>query len=289
MDEKRGSFGSVVARAKASRGVALMGVCNVTPDSFSDGGAFLSPAQARARVDALIADGADIVDVGGESTRPGAKPVPPEEQLARVLEVVRYAAERCAVSIDTTQPSVADACLRAGACAVNDVSFLSDFGLADVVARHGAALVLMHCRGPQEDMKGFSEYPEGAYADVVAEVLAEWRARATEAHARGVRFLVMDPGLGFSKSAKQSAKLLERTADLVRGAGAPVLVGASRKSFLRVVDPDATVTQREGASTAAALWAARGGASIVRVHDVRAARQAIDLFRRFEGGGSGDA
>ncbi len=276
---ERNEWTSVITRARERRGVALMGVCNVTPDSFSDGGAFLSPAEARARVDALVCEGADIVDVGGESTRPGARPVSDDEQLSRVLDVVRYASQRVLVSVDTTSPGVAEACLQAGARAVNDVSCLRNAALADVCVRHGAALVLMHARGTQQEMAGFSTYADDAYGDVVATVLSEWTAAANAARARGVTTLVMDPGLGFAKNARQSADLLRRTAELVAGAGVPVAIGASRKSFLKLVDPEAAPLERVGASLAAALFAAGAGASVLRVHDVRATRQAIDLSR----------
>lgn len=283
MGRRLEAFMRVLESAVARRGVALMGVCNVTPDSFSDGGRHLDPSAALARVDELLADGADLVDVGGESTRPGAKPVPAEEQLRRVLDVVRAAVARGAcVSIDTTLPAVAAACLDAGASVVNDVSCLRDPELADVAAAHGAALVLMHSRGTQEAMSGFSVYPDEAYVNVVDDVVTEWKAAADRACARGLprEALVMDPGLGFAKNASQSLELLRATATLVERIGAPVLVGASRKSFLTVVDRDAPPTARIGASIAAAVHAAASGASILRVHDVRATAQSIDLDRR---------
>jgi dihydropteroate synthase len=260
-----------------------MGVCNVTPDSFSDGGAFLAPEAARARVDALMDEGADIVDVGGESTRPRAQPVPVDTQIARVLDVVRYAAQRGAcVSIDTTSPEVAAACLDAGACAVNDVSCLLHEGLARVVAASAAALVLMHARGTQAEMRGFSRYPDDGYGDVVHDVCVEWEASAARAGWLGVPrdAIVMDPGFGFAKNARQSTELLARLGEVVREIGVPVAIGASRKSFLARVDKDDEETrpsERLGASIAAALHAARAGAQILRVHDVRATRQAIDL------------
>ncbi len=260
-----------------------MGVCNVTPDSFSDGGRFLERDQARARVEALLAEGADIIDIGGESTRPGAKPVEPREQLERVLELVRWAAERSCVSIDTTSPVVAAACLDAGAHAVNDVSLLADPELASVTAGSGAVLILSHARAPQETMAGFGKWPLSAYDDIVGDVLADWERAAAEASKRGVArgALIMDPGLGFSKASRHSLELLRRAGELVSAMGdVPVLFGASRKSFLTLVDGSAgksEPSERLGASLMAAVHAVRAGVRIVRVHDVRATRQAIDM------------
>jgi dihydropteroate synthase len=282
---RREKFFSALGGAVQTRGVALMGICNVTPDSFSDGGRYLTREAAFARVDALFAEGADIVDVGGESTRPRAEPVPAKEQLARVIEVVRYAARRGAVSIDTADPDVAAACFEAGASALNDVSCLRNDELARVAASAGAAYVLMHSRGTQTEMKGFSEAPADAYGDVVEDVLREWEAAASRARSLGVETdaLVMDPGLGFAKAARHSNELLQRTNELVARAkslgNVPVLIGASRKSFLRLVDADAAPGERLGASLAAAVHAARAGAQLLRVHDVRATKQAIDLSR----------
>jgi dihydropteroate synthase len=274
--------------ARAVRGVALMGVCNVTPDSFSDGGLHFAPEAARARVEELIAQGADFIDIGGESTRPGATPVSSEDQIVRVLDAVRYASSRGAcVSIDTADPKVAAAALDAGASVVNDVSCLLDDTLAGAVAAARGAYVLMHARGTQGEMRGFSRYPDQAYGDVVTDVVREWEEAAARARFLGVRreALVMDPGLGFAKNARQSAELLARTDEIVRAVGVPVAIGASRKSFLTMVERDAAPAERIGASIAAALYAARAGASILRVHDVRATRQAIDLDRALSGRG----
>jgi dihydropteroate synthase len=265
-----------------------MGICNVTPDSFSDGGLHFSPEAARARVDELLAEGADIIDIGGESTRPGAEPIPATAQIGRVLDVVRYSAGRGAcVSIDTANPEVAAAALDAGASVVNDVSCLLDGALARVVADSGAALILMHARGTQKDMAGFSRYDDRAYGDVVADVVREWEAAAERARSSGVPSdrLVMDPGFGFAKNARHSLELLARLEEIVRALrdGVPVAVGASRKSFL---DRSADPKHRLGASIAAALHAARAGASILRVHDVRATAQALDLARTLAAGGA---
>ena len=205
------AFQQALDRARAARGVALMGVCNVTPDSFSDGGLYLDPAAARARVDELLAEGADVVDIGGESTRPGAPTVGPREQIERVLGVVRYAVSAGAcVSVDTGDPDVAAACLDAGAHAVNDVTCLRDERLADVVAKREAGLVLMHARGLQESMAGFSQYPDDAYGDGGqrrrdrGRRAEEWSRHDPSARPRAgcwPRAMVMDPGLGFAKNA----------------------------------------------------------------------------------------
>ncbi|CAN5790225.1 dihydropteroate synthase [soil metagenome] len=280
-----GAFVSNVDRGVRARGVALVGVCNVTPDSFSDGGEFFDPAAAKARIDALVAEGADIVDVGGESTKPGAKPVSASDQLERVLPAVRYAATRALVSIDTTSPEVADACLEAGAVAINDVSCLRDPALADVAKRHGAALWIMHSRSTHGAMIDFSTHPDDAYGDVVDDVAREWEAAAECALARGVQreALVFDPGLGFAKNARHSRELLARTRGLVARVGVPVMIGASRKSFLRFAAQASGPTERLGASIGAAIHAWQSGARLVRVHDVRATRQAIDVLRAMEG------
>jgi dihydropteroate synthase len=179
---------------------------------------------------------------------------------------------------------VAAACLDAGACVVNDVSCLGDVGLAKVAAGSGAALVLMHSRGTQEAMRGFSDYPDDAYGDVVHDVVTEWEAAAARAIGAGLprEALVMDPGLGFAKNARHSLELLRRTRELCTRTRVPVAIGASRKSFLTIVDRDATPADRTGASIAAALHAAREGAALLRVHDVRATRQALDLAQALE-------
>jgi len=270
-------------RARSTRGAALMGVCNVTPDSFSDGGRYLEPGAACARVDELLAEGADIIDIGGESTRPGAGPVSARAQIGRVIDVVKHAVSRGAcVSIDTGEPAVAQACLECGAAIVNDASCLRDVDLARVVAAERAALILMHTRGTPAEMVGLGRSESTAYGDVVADVSREWQEAAARAFSRGVPrdAIVMDPGLGFAKGAAHSFELISRLGEFVRVVGAPVAVGASRKSFLKLVDPGAPPVARIGASIAAALHSVRAGAAIVRVHDVRATRQALDFDRR---------
>ena len=286
MTAKVDVFLQALGRAVDDHGVLLLGICNVTPDSFSDGGDHLSLRDACAHVDALVGEGADMIDVGGESTRPGAAPVSPSEQLARVLEVVRYAAHRAPVSIDTTSAEVAGACLEAGACAVNDVSCGRDAELFRVAAQHEAAYFLMHARGTQEEMVAFSTYPDDAYGDVVIDVLGEWSEAAARAREAGVtsKGIVMDPGLGFAKNARHSAELLRRVPELVAASPSPVMIGASRKSFLQAWDAAADPNERLGASLASAIFAAQSGAKMLRVHDVRATRQAVTAYRALSRG-----
>jgi len=271
---------ATIESAVAARGAALMGVVNVTPDSFFDGGRYLTEDAARGRVDEVVGAGATLVDVGGESSRPGAPPVAAGEQKARVEAALRQAALRGVVaSIDTTSPEVAEFALSLGARVVNDVSCLADEGLARVAARSGAALILTHSRGPMAAMRGFSDWPDDDYGDVVEDVLADWNA----ARARAVRVgmpaenVWLDPGYGFSKNARQSLELLARTAEL-RHATPVLVVGPGRKSFLASVDP-APPEQRLGGTIAACLVAAERGAQVLRVHDVREVRQALTVAR----------
>lgn len=257
-----------------------MGVLNVTPDSFFDGGRYASPESARAQVDRLIAEGADILDIGAESSRPGAEPVPAAEQIDRLDASLRHAVSRGAVvSIDTTSPEVAERALALGARMVNDVSCLADPELASVTARAGATLVLMHARGPMSAQRGFSQYPDAGYADVTREVRAEWRSARDRAVNAGLapEDVWLDPGLGFAKNARQSFELLARLDELAEE-GVPVVVGPSRKSFIAAVD-GAPAEERLGGTIAACLLAAERGARVLRVHDVRAVRQAFGVAR----------
>jgi dihydropteroate synthase len=259
--------------------VLVMGILNVTPDSFSDGGRWLDPTAAVAHAHALLAEGADVLDVGAESTRPGSQAVPADEQWRRLAPVLeRLHAERpdAVVSVDTRDAEVAERALAAGARIVNDVSALADPRMAEVVARAGAGLVLMHMRGTPETMQH-----DTAYADVVAEVAAHLAERSRVAEAAGVapECLALDPGIGFGKSAEGSLALLARVRELT-AAGRPVLVGASRKSFLaRLTGHDGPPDTRVAASLAAATIAVLGGATILRVHDVAAPVHAVRVAR----------
>ncbi|HEY0463835.1 MAG TPA: dihydropteroate synthase [Polyangiaceae bacterium] len=260
---------------RRERGTLLMGVLNVTPDSFFDGGRYDAADNAARRIDQLLADGADLIDIGAESTRPGAAAIAAAEQIARLDPGLRYALQQGAlVSVDTASPAVARYALELGAQLINDVSCLADEDLARACAEHGAALILMHARGPAASMAGFSVYPDSGYQDVVQDVRREWRAARARALAVGMAGadVYFDPGLGFAKNAQQSYTLLARLAEF-QSEGLMV-VGASRKSFLASVD-GAPPEERLGGSVAACLLAAARGAAIVRVHDVREVRQAL--------------
>lgn len=259
-----------------------MGVVNVTPDSFSDGGRFAEGGMALVHAEGLVPAGADIVDVGGESSRPGAQPVSADVECARVLPLCRALRGRCTVSVDTCKAEVADAALSAGAEIVNDVSGgLFDPDLLRVAARREAAVVLGHLRGRPENMQAHAEYQ-----DVVREVCEELRERVARAVESGVprgRVLV-DPGLGFAKRAEHNLALLRRLGE-VCALGHPVVVGASRKSFLGEITAKA-VDGREVATAGANAIAVANGAQVVRVHDVASQIDAVrvaDAVRRAQG------
>ncbi len=256
----------------------VMGVLNVTPDSFSDGGRWLDPAIAVAHGTRMHRDGADIVDVGGESTRPGAQRINAEEELQRVVPVVAgLVAAGVPVSIDTTRPDVAAAALEAGACLVNDVSGgRADQQMLSWLAGVEVPYVAMHWRGPSDVMASLA-----VYDDVVAEVVAELSDRLDALSVAGVDLdrVVLDPGIGFAKEADHNWALL-RDLDAVMSLGRPVLVGASRKRFLGSLLADdrgepRPVELRDYATDAISALAAGAGAWGVRVHDVRGSRDAV--------------
>ncbi|SDD59042.1 dihydropteroate synthase [Streptomyces prasinopilosus] len=263
-----------------------MGVVNVTPDSFSDGGRWFDTTTAVKHGLDLVARGADLIDVGGESTRPGATRVDEAEELRRVIPVVRgLVSEGVTISVDTMRASVAERSLAAGAALVNDVSGgLSDPAMIPVVADAGAPFVVMHWRGLLEGGN-----VKGVYADVVTEVVDELRARVDAVLEGGVAAdrVIVDPGLGFSKEAEHDLALLARL-DRLRALGHPLLVAASRKRFLGHVlaGPDGApppARERDAATAAVSVLAARGGAWAVRVHEVRATADAVRVVRAVEG------
>ena len=281
-------------------GPLVMGIVNVTPDSFSDGGRFVGPAEAVRHAQRLVDEGADLIDVGGESTRPGAAPVEVEEEARRVVPVIRALAKRLAVpvSVDTSKAAVAQRAIDAGASLVNDVTALrGDPQMAQIVAKARVSVILMHRRGTPQTMQ---QAPR--YQDVVGEVqrfLAQASRRAQGAGIRSDRIL-LDPGLGFGKTVRHNLLLL-RHLDALAALGQPVVIGPSRKSFIgRVVAPparrdtsspertlparslDAEVSQRLNGTLACVAYAMRQGAAMVRVHDVKATVQFIRMWNAIE-------
>src|SRR5687768_6686223 len=255
----------------------VMGIINVTPDSFSDGGVLLDPQRAIDTGVQMVEDGADLLDVGGESTRPGAEPLAEAEERRRVLPVVEGLAGRVKVpiSIDTYKASIADAALTAGASIVNDVSGLRyEPALAPVVARHQAAIVLMHTRGRSRDM-----YKQAVYHDVIDEVLDELRESVAFATGAGIpkERILIDPGLGFAKEPAHTYEALARLHEFAE-LGRPVLAGPSRKMFLtRPLGREVPAAARDWATAAAVVAAVFGGAHIVRVHAVREMAQVVKV------------
>jgi len=256
----------------------VMGVLNVTPDSFSDGSQFLSPDVAVAHAEKMVAEGADIIDVGGESTRPGAALVTPDEEVNRVTPVVKELAKRINVpiSIDTTKAQVARAALDAGAGIVNDVSGLRfDFRIADEVAEAGAGLVLMHSRGTPATMHRLPPV-----ADIMEEIKSSLRSSIAMANRRGVKSdsIVIDPGIGFGKTQEQNIEVIAKLDQLASALqDMPILVGTSRKSFIGKVLDNAPATDRLHGTMATVTAAVLRGAHIVRVHDVKAAVETVRM------------
>jgi dihydropteroate synthase len=266
----------------------IMGILNVTPDSFSDGGQFFSLDAALAEAEKMISEGADIIDVGGESTRPGGEPVSFDEEIKRVVPVIEALSRRfdTPLSVDTTKSEVARAALDAGAAVVNDVSALRfDFYIADAVARAGAGLVLMHSRGTPATMHRLPPV-----AEIMEEVVSSLRASVRMAERRGVKHesIVIDPGIGFGKSQEQNLELIARLDQLIAAVpDYPLLIGTSRKSFIGRILADSSGTpapasERLYGTLATIAISVLKGAHIVRVHDVKATRDAVriaDLIR----------
>jgi len=253
-----------------------MGIVNVTPDSFSDGGSFADAERAVAHALAMAKAGADIIDIGGESTRPGAAPVSAEEEICRVVPVIERLG-RLTISVDTTKAVVAERALTAGARIVNDISALRfDARMADVVRDAGAGVVLMHMQGTPQTMQA-----EPHYTDVVAEVRDFLAERIAFAVSRGIKKsqIAIDLGIGFGKTVEHNLALLAHL-ETFASLGCPVLVGASRKSFIgKVLAPIRSEQERLAGSVAVAVWAVMHGARIVRVHDVA---ETVDAVRMVE-------
>ncbi|HKS29264.1 MAG TPA: dihydropteroate synthase [Pyrinomonadaceae bacterium] len=262
---------------KLGKRTLVMGIINLTPDSFSDGGRFFTRKRAWAHVEQMIENGVDIIDIGGESTRPGASVVDEEEEIRRVENFITAMAifnSEVPYSIDTTKAAVAEVALRAGVEIVNDISGLRfDPELADVAARHDAGLILMHSRGTFETM-----HEQKPVKNIIREVAKDWRRSIGEAERRGVQRdkIVLDPGIGFSKTKEQNIELVAKLDHLARDFPEfPLLVGTSRKSFIGHLLGGAPVNKRVHGTMASITAAVLKGAHIVRVHDVRAACETV--------------
>jgi dihydropteroate synthase len=274
-------YAEMIFRARAfeftfPRPTLVMGILNVTPDSFSDGGRFLEPAAAVAHALQLVEEGADLLDIGGESTRPGAEPVSEADEMRRVIPVLEQvvARVRVPVSIDTLKPAVARAALAAGASVVNDVGAnREDPAMWEIVAEAGAGYVLMHMRGAPRTMQ---QAP--VYADVAAEVAGFFEDRLSRVRASGVQpeQVMLDPGFGFGKTSEHNLLLLAQLGRFTKWQR-PLLLGVSRKSFIGSVTGESNPGQRLPGSLACACWAVWTGAHMVRVHEVAATRQALRM------------
>ena len=254
----------------------IMGILNVTPDSFSDGGKYLSVTDAAARAEELVKEGASIVDIGGESSRPGASVVPSEEQLKRILPVVKAvksAAYDVKISVDTRDHTVAKEAIEAGATIVNDISAGASLEMLRTVASNKVAIVLMHMQGSPETMQ-----TDPQYADVVADVAEFLRHQAQRAERAGIEKsrIILDPGIGFGKTVAHNLEILNRLSEFV-SLGYPVLLGASRKRFMSSICSEPKFSELVGATCATTVIGARAGVSIFRVHDVKENRQAMEV------------
>ena len=257
----------------------IMGVVNVTPDSFSDGGHYFSLESAVAHALRLVEEGADLLDLGAESSRPGAYPISASEELGRLRPILQALAGRIPIpiSVDTTKPEIADAALRLGASMINDITGGTDPGMLEVVSRHGASLVIMHMRANPRTMQD-----DTAYRDVVAEVSQFLQGRVEAARRAGIRDIVIDPGIGFGKDSMQNLELLRRLGEF-RQLGCPILVGPSRKAFLGKITGCREAAARLPESIGAVCAAAMSGANYVRVHDVAECHRALAIVDAIRG------
>ncbi|MGB7161309.1 MAG: dihydropteroate synthase [Tepidisphaeraceae bacterium] len=265
----------------------IMGVLNVTPDSFSDGGRFAGPDAAVAHALEMAAAGADLIDVGGESTRPGSQPVPPDEQIARAVPVIERVAPRVSavVSIDTTRAAVASAALDAGANLVNDISAgRDDEFMLSTVARRNTPIVLMHMQGTPATMQ-----LKPTYDDVTRQTIDFLRDRIRAAEIAGIATerILIDPGIGFGKTDEHNLELLRRQNELST-LGRPVVIGTSRKGFIGKITNEPDPARRLFGTAASVAWSVANGAAVVRVHDVGAMSQVVRMIEAIRSGFSGD-
>jgi dihydropteroate synthase len=255
-----------------------MGILNVTPDSFSDGGLFNDVEIAVAHGKKMVSDGADVIDVGGESSRPGAAPLSEKDELDRILPVVtRLLAEvSVPISIDTYKPLVANACLKAGAHLINDITGLTNPEMLKVVAKYKVPVALMHMKGTPKTMQQNPVYP-----DLLEQITAFFQEQITTAHKTGIQHIIIDPGIGFGKTVEHNLQILKHLGEFKR-LGCPILVGPSRKSFIGVIT-DLSVQERLEGTLAAITVAIMNGANMVRVHDVKECMRAIKVVDAIRG------
>ena len=250
----------------------LMGILNVTPDSFSDGGLFLDANKAVDQGIQLVSDGADFIDIGGESTRPGSTPLSEKEELKRILPIVTRLIDEVSVplSIDTYKPGVADACLQAGAHLINDITGLTNPDMRKVIARYDVPVVIMHMKGTPKTMQH-----DPVYHDVLGEIKTFLQTQITLSHQEGISQIIVDPGIGFGKTLEHNLTIIKHLRTFTT-LGCPVLIGPSRKSFIGMLT-GLPATERLEGTIAAAVLASMNGAHILRVHDVKACKRALQL------------
>ncbi len=249
-----------------------MGIVNVTPDSFSDGGEFFDPDKAVQHAKKLVAEGADVIDIGGESTRPGSEPVSEEEEKRRVLPIIEKLHQEITaeISIDTYKPKVAEAALEKGATIINDITGLTSEAMLTVAAKFNATVVIMHMQGTPKIMQQDPQYPRG----VVEEIKDFFKDRLRAAKSFGIKNIILDPGIGFGKSLEHNLTILQRLNEF-NELGCPVLIGPSRKSFIATLTGGLPAAERLEGTIAAVVIGAMHGAQMVRVHDVKACRRAL--------------
>jgi dihydropteroate synthase len=256
----------------------IMGVLNVTPDSFSDGGLFNNVDTAVAHGKKMVSDGADLIDVGGESSRPGSEPLTENEELARILAVVTRLVKEISVpiSIDTYKPLVADACLKAGAHLINDITGLTNSAMRNVAAEHNVPVVMMHMQGTPKVMQ-----KKPVYQDVLGEIKSFFKKQIVTAHRIGIQQIIIDPGIGFGKTVEHNLQIVKHL-ETFSSLGCPILIGPSRKSFIGTIT-GLPVEERLEGTIAAITVAIMNGANIVRVHDVKECRRAIQVVDAIRG------
>jgi dihydropteroate synthase len=284
-------FDAWLAAEPARRRPLIMGVLNVTPDSFSDGGKFSDANAAIAHAIEMIQAGAELIDIGGESTRPGSLPVEPDEQIRRVVPVLDGIRDRLQIlstsavlSIDTTSSRVAESALNAGAHLVNDISAgRADAGMFPLLAHRRAPIVLMHMLGTPPTMQDSPRYPQD---DVVAAVIQFLHERMNQATQSGIRTerILLDPGIGFGKTLEHNLRLLRETRRLAQALGRPLVLGASRKRFIGAITDEPEPAKRLFGTAAAVAWSIANGAAVVRVHDVGPMRQVMRMTRAIQAG-----